>query len=416
MRIRLRAKDCYAKQYPMEEFKKLIGGTDPYDFLLNESRKLSQCTHLNLAEFHGVCLDKNLMIVREYFPNGSLEDILFPKDNKKKYKLSFWRKMNIAQCVASTLEYVFKEKFTNPNLKFSNILFNQMWDVKLADQDYLCLKPQSTAPTQSALLHDYGKFLVSLFTETYIPSDISDTDLRELVPQQYPSKLRSLINECLTQTTITTFAQVVSSNGVVFDDIFFEASVDSAEICASLWESLTEDHENTNGLPWDVFLPAFCSLIALPFEKEKANNLEFLCLKEMFDVPKNADLVTISSFERVIKCIGPFLEGTEIVHQVKALLEMTWFAGNLTATEAEHQLQSLPNKTFIVRFSGNTGEYSISFKQNNQVLHSRVPVNAKYNLHQYVKLIEHRKKFIPPAQSRYKLGSAPSIFPYCFIR
>jgi hypothetical protein len=44
-------------------------------------------------------------------------------ENKlKKYKLSFWRKINIVQTIAFAMDYVLEKKFTNPNLNLNNIL------------------------------------------------------------------------------------------------------------------------------------------------------------------------------------------------------------------------------------------------------------------------------------------------------
>jgi len=94
--------------------------------------------------------------------------------------------------------------------------------------------------------------------------------------------------------------------------------------------------------------------------------------------------------------------------------------GNITANEAEGLIGPLANRAFLVRFSSSSGEYSITFKQKGQVLHSRVPITAKYNLHQYVKLLQQRKKFGVTPNSPFKTlfdqASRSSVFQHNFIR
>jgi len=102
----------------------------------------------------------------------------------------------------------------------------------------------------------------------------------------------------------------------------------------------------STAIKWEVFLPALCSALKIPYDDHTIDTLEFLCLRQMFDVDSNNGNVTDSTFERFIKCIGPFVDGTEIIDQVKALLEMPWFSGTMTAAEAEQIIQSLPNSFF----------------------------------------------------------------------
>jgi len=76
--------------------------------------------------------------------------------------------------------------------------------------------------------------------------------------------------------------------------------------------------------------------------------------------------------------------------------------GAISAQEAEALIAPLNGKPFLVRFSSSSGtffglfvtfsiifndnfikgDYSITFKQKGKILHSRVPLSAKYNLHE----------------------------------
>jgi len=331
--------------------------------------------------------------------------------------------MNIAQSVASAMEFIIRNKLSNPNLKLSNILFNQLWDVKLTDQDYRDFNSIIGKPVlpvdENNLMFQYGLLLFSLLTEkpaTYYKDSDSDS-IAEYLPEGCPRKLKNLILQCTSAGSRPTFAEL-SNNTALFDDIFFEASIISADLCIALWENM-----GSNAIKWEAFLPQLCCALKIPFDDLTPNTLEFLCLQQMFDVDNNNGNVTDTTFGRLIKCIGPFVEGTEIIDQVKALLEMPWFSGTMSASEAEQIIQALPNpnRAFLVRFSSNTGEYSITFKQKNQILHSRVPVTAKYNLHQYVKLLQQRKKFAdnPPSKFKSIFDNNPipnQHFKYIFIR
>lgn len=51
--------------------------------------------------------------------------------------------------------------------------------------------------------------------------------------------------------------------------------------------------------------------------------LEFQCLKHMFGC-LHSGIITEEAYDRLIKCIGPFIEGGEVIDQVRALLEMPY--------------------------------------------------------------------------------------------
>jgi len=292
--------------------------------------------------------------------------------------------------------------------------------VKLTDQDYrefntIIGKPL-TSTDENNLMFEYGILLFSLLTEKPSTYYNNADSISDYLPLGCPNKLKDLIIQC-TSSERPTFTEL-SNNSALFDDIFYEASIYSADLCIAVWENM-----GSNAIKWESFLPQLCKALKIPYDDNTPNTLEFLCLRQMFDVDNNNGNVTDTTFGRLIKCIGPFIEGTEIIDQVRALLEMPWFSGTMSANEAEHIIQSLPNpnRAFLVRFSSNTGEYSITFKQKHQILHSRVPVTAKYNLHQYVKLLQQRKKFADNPPSKFKTlfdtNSIPNPhFNYIFIR
>jgi len=132
------------------------------------------------------------------------------------------------------------------------------------------------------------------------------------------------------------------------------------------------------------------------------------------------DFVTVETFERMIKCFGPFYEGDEILDQAKNLLGTVWFAGSMSGVDAEDFIRNEINSCFVVRFSSNPGEYSITFKQKEDVLHSRIPISAKYSLQQYIGILLKKKKFRIPdnvVSEIYHLAkTAPSFHSWYFVR
>jgi hypothetical protein len=121
----------------------------------------------------------------------------------------------------------------------------------------------------------------------------------------------------------------------------------------------------------------------------------------MLDCTPTGGSVTEQAFSRLMKCVGPFIDGGEIIDQVRCLIEAPWFMGAISAQEAEALIGPLDGKPFLVRFSSSSGDYSITFKQKGKVLHSRVPMNAKYNLHEYVALLQSKKKFLEMPRSPF---------------
>jgi len=244
--------------------------------------------------------------------------------------------------------------------------------------------------------------LWSLVTEQDGSVVLDSSALPEL-PAECPIKLQNLIYQCFDEdpSKRPLFSSLITSSNT-FDEVFYEASVNGAELFLRMWDDLTIEQP-----AWLDFLPAFCKTFNMPHTETTQNTVEFQCLKHMLDCDNNNQLVLREAFERLLKCIGPFIEGEEIIDQVKSLLEMSWFMGNLTAFDAEKKLKDLPNRAFLVRFSSNTGEFTVTFKQKHKILHSRVPTSAKYNLQQYVNLLQQKKKFkVTP----------PSPFGHLFVR
>jgi len=328
----------------------------------------------------------------------------------KQFKLSFWRKMNVAHHLASAMEYLLKKPCSNPNLCPSNILFTDMWDCKVADQSFCDWKTSMhkknlLGPTdEPSLIKEYGLLLWELITEQDSAPIRKGGPLH--FPERCPTKLKELILSCCDESPPKRpqFAQFTDDK--MLDEIFLEALKIGTNVCNDVWKAMG----GGTAVQWSKFLPTFCNQLGIQFNERTGQTLEVKCLKHMLDCsPANDEMVALDAFKRLFMCVGPFIDGSEILDQVKALMETEWFVGPLSAAEAEKMLADLPARAFLVRFSSNSGEYSITFKEKkDKTLHSRVPNNAKFNLHDYVKMLQEKKKFqkSPPSPFQHLFTSS----------
>ncbi|XP_076471180.1 atrial natriuretic peptide receptor 1-like [Babylonia areolata] len=108
--------------------------------LLEEMRKLTSLKHVNLASFHGVCVDPpNLCVLWEYCSKGSIQD-LFESSRSTDYKLDSMIQISLATDVCAGLAYLHgSEVRVHGNLKSGNCLVDNRWTCKLAGFGLRCL-------------------------------------------------------------------------------------------------------------------------------------------------------------------------------------------------------------------------------------------------------------------------------------
>lgn len=92
--------------------------------------------HKNLVQLQGWCCERNeLVLVYEYMPNGNLDQILHSRTNLTKH-LTWERRLNIIQGVASALVYLHEEcenQIIHRDVKACNILLDSEFNAKLGD-------------------------------------------------------------------------------------------------------------------------------------------------------------------------------------------------------------------------------------------------------------------------------------------
>ncbi|XP_073039661.1 LOW QUALITY PROTEIN: probable L-type lectin-domain containing receptor kinase S.7 [Primulina eburnea] len=110
--------------------------------------------HKNLVQLQGWCVEKGeLLLVYEYMPNGSLDNVLYP-DSENGNPLKWSYRYNIAVGLASALTYLHQEceqQVIHRDIKTSNIMLDVNYGARLGDFGL-------------ARLMDHGKSPVSTLT------------------------------------------------------------------------------------------------------------------------------------------------------------------------------------------------------------------------------------------------------------
>jgi serine/threonine protein kinase len=99
---------------------------------------LDQIRHWSLVKVLGYCCSRGVItLVSEYMPNGTLTNLMYPKqDTEVVTEFNWTRRFNAAIDVAEGLKYLHDECFTSTihgSLRPSNILFNTFMEARVAD-------------------------------------------------------------------------------------------------------------------------------------------------------------------------------------------------------------------------------------------------------------------------------------------
>lgn len=118
--------------------KKSVQGKQEF---VAEVTTIGNLNHRNLVKLIGWCYERReLLLVYEYMPNGSLDKFIFCDDHKpasmEDLRLNWEQRLNIIQRVAQALEYLHngcQKRVLHRDIKASNIMLDSEFNAKLGD-------------------------------------------------------------------------------------------------------------------------------------------------------------------------------------------------------------------------------------------------------------------------------------------
>lgn len=119
---------------------------------LSELSIIACLRHKNLVQLQGWCVEKGeLLLVYEYMPNGSLDNVLY-QDCKSGTPLKWEYRYNIAVGLASALTYLHQEceqQVIHRDIKTSNIMLDSSYNARLGDFGLARLMDHDKSPVST---------------------------------------------------------------------------------------------------------------------------------------------------------------------------------------------------------------------------------------------------------------------------
>ncbi|XP_047971060.1 putative receptor-like protein kinase At5g39000 isoform X1 [Salvia hispanica] len=146
----------------------------------SEVEILSELRHVNLVSLIGYCCEqKEMILVYEYMPNGTLADHLYKlaRENKDFYRLSWKQRLKICIGAGRALDYLHTGLgIIHRDVKSSNILLDENFVAKISDFGLAKTGFGSGSQIQnSTLVRGTRGYLDPNYCETHKPTKNSDT-------------------------------------------------------------------------------------------------------------------------------------------------------------------------------------------------------------------------------------------------
>jgi len=379
----------YGTQVAVKKFKNQ--STDPQYLagIRKEVKIMKSIRHPNLLLFLGACTKPgSLMIVTELL-DKSFHDI------HSTYTL--FQKLKMAKDAAKGISWLHSLQpiIIHRDLKPENILVDASGKItKVADFGLALVKDQSKQSREEmkkirgspafmspeALLgkeltprtdvYSFGMILWELLTgqspyeslevENFeeLIEEICVKNTREKIPSDCPSTLKKLISSCWKPNPEERpdFLHIISS----LDDCLVEVAIKDEE-AKQFWRKSFSDIGGESlklEVKWDVFLKALSKYLKVSSSVKIWN-----AVQQLLNLHDEQDLVQIQNFGNLLKWFGPLgTPGSEdtFLLRVQDICSNRWFFGDISQKLAEEQLSLHAPGCFLIRFSSQPGNYTLS--------------------------------------------------------
>lgn len=134
-----------------------------------EVREVRECDCVNLCKFVGACLEiPHMAIINEYYPKGSLSDVLLNEEIPLSWAFRFSFESDISRGMA----YLHSRKIIHGRLKTSNCVVDDRWTVKISDYGLTTLRANVITEEEALEELEYQKKR----TQIYMAPEFGDAD------------------------------------------------------------------------------------------------------------------------------------------------------------------------------------------------------------------------------------------------
>jgi len=251
-------------------------------------------------------------------------------------------------------------------------------------------------PSTKCDVYAFGIIIWELLIERipYYDSDIKSSEelfekvkggTRPSIPKNCPPPLQKLITKCWNEDPEKrpSLIEIIESN--VFNDSFLDAMAAGSEIAREMWSKFGPD---TKEVKWQDFLESFALLLNI---NVSGTELEVKCLQKILNANVSPFTVSVQNFEKFLRWFGPIEPGFGLLAQVREILKLKFFHGDISPEQAEDILRSVKPRSYLVRFSKEPGQVSISYTKQHKsgtakMIHARISnQNIKKQVKEFAK-------------------------------
>jgi len=226
----------------------------------------------------------------------------------------------------------------------------------------------------------YTKYALKDFTFRQL-NDVIYNGFRPEITKPCSPVLEKLLNKCwdIQPDNRPTFDEIIT----ILDDLLIETAIPD-EKARIFW---VNSFKRKEAVTWSDFLSAIVTNQNLNMIK---NEIEIKCMNAI--LADSQEMVTQKQFSAMLDWFGPL--DSSFASRIRETLALPYFFGDINATQASSFLQPCQTKSYLVRFSSQPGEYTVSTKPDDkQVTNVRITkrgntyVLGKYEANTLDKLI-----------------------------